>query len=301
MRIAVILVIFALLGMSCESPSAEKVEGELLIVCTTGILADAVIHMTESCEVAALMGPGTDPHLFRPSRKSLQLLERADIIVANGLHLEGRMQDVLEKTALRKPVIFASDGLFKGSLITADDRDQTADPHIWTDVSMWKGACEHILNTLEKAGVSCVNRSAADSYLSRLELLHEEVSEMMGEVPSKRRVLITPHDAFSYYGRAYGLEVITLQGISTAAEYGVRDIKDVVELITAREIPAVFDESSIAPRAMDAVTAGCESRGYDLKRGGTLYSDALGGTGSGAETYTDMMRSNAATIKSALK
>lgn len=301
MRFAFVLGFFALLGVSCDPSSAEKSEDGFLIVCTTGILADAVSNMTESCEVAALMGPGTDPHLFRPSRKSLQLLERADIIIANGLHLEGRMQEVLEKTGMRKPVVFASDGLYKGSLITADDRNRTADPHFWTDVSMWKGACEHILSTLEKAEVPCVNRPAAEDYLSRLELLHEEIAEITGEIPPRKRVLITPHDAFSYYGRAYGLEVITLQGISTAAEYGVRDIRDVVQLITDREIPAVFDESSIAPRAMDAVTAGCESRGYRLKRGGTLYSDALGGAGSGAETYIDMMYSNATTIKSALK
>lgn len=274
---------------------------EVVIVCTTGMLGDAVTNFTEGCTVHSLMGPGTDPHLFKPTKESLDLLQRADVIVANGLHLEGRMQDVLESLARRKPVIFAGNGVNPDELIYADARGNVPDPHLWFDVMLWKKALDHTASELHKAAPGCTNANRTKAYFKMLDSLETSVRISIDEIPEKQRVLITAHDAFSYFGQAYGMEVVALQGISTAAEYGVRDVTNMIDLITERRIKAIFDESAISPRSVEAVVAGCENRGFDLRRGGTLYSDALGGPESGAETYKGMVLHNATTIKNALK
>lgn len=302
--------IFALsiVAWICGCAETNQLEDGTVIVCTTGMIADAADRFTTGCNVYSLMGPGTDPHLFKPSKESLDLLQRADVIIANGLHLEGRMQDILETLSRRKPVIFvgefaegAENGAISAKLIYADTRGTVPDPHIWFDVSMWKQAMAYTASELKAAVPRCVNQEGVQTYLSALDSLHEHVVSSIQEIPEQQRVLITAHDAFSYFGRAYGVEVLALQGISTAAEYGVRDVTDMIDLITDRRIKAIFDESALSPRSVEAVVAGCENRGFTLARGGTLYSDALGGPGSGAETYRDMVRHNVETIKNALK
>lgn len=285
--------------ISCSGSDSEE-EKQYKIVCTTGMIGDAASNLVDStCVVHTLMGPGTDPHLFKPTKQSLDLLSSADLIVANGLHLEGRMQEILEKMSRNTRVVFIGEGVPEERLLIAEGSESIPDPHIWFDVSLWNTAVSFLADELQKAGR--LDEAKAEAY--RLELAELEVTavNILSEIPEEKRVLITAHDAFSYFGRAYNIEVIGLQGISTVSEYGIRDVTNMVNNIVSREIPAVFVESSISSRSIEAVIEGCEQKGFDLKLGGTLYSDALGTDGSGAETYTDMVRHNVSTITNALK
>jgi manganese/zinc/iron transport system substrate-binding protein len=285
--------------ISCSAP--EEDDRSILIVTTTSMIADGVSAMVDTfeVEVTSLMGPGTDPHLFKPTKTTLDLLGEADIVVANGLHLEGRMQDILEKMSRKKKVIFVGDGIAGDDLIHPEGKTGFPDPHVWFDLSLWKQGLIHVAEELETEGV--LRKEASRSYLSFLDSLHLRVQEDLREIPEENRVLITAHDAFSYFGRAYGIEVIGLQGISTVAEYGIRDVQAMVDLIIDREVKAVFVESSISPRAMEAVVSGVEQRGGEVKIGGTLYSDAPGSPGSGASDFAGMVEHNVLTIKEALK
>jgi manganese/zinc/iron transport system substrate-binding protein len=264
------------------------------------MIGDAVRNMTDStCTVNTLMGPGTDPHLFKPTKTSLDLLSDADIIIANGLHLEGKMQDILHKLARTKRVYFLAEGISPEKRIISDSASQTYDPHIWFDVALWKEALMEFRSEFENDEI--IDSRSSDAYLNSLDELDRWATKEVDQIPADRRVLITAHDAFSYFGRAYKVEVIGLQGISTVSEYGLRDISNLVNTITDRQIPAVFIESSISPRSIQAVVEGCQQRGFETRLGGTLYSDALGPKDSNAETYIDMVRHNISTIKEGLK
>lgn len=265
------------------------------------MIGDAVEGMadTTKAEVESLMGPGTDPHLFRPTKESLDLLAEADVIVANGLHLEGKMQDILEKLGRRKSVFFLGNGLKENVLMQPEGKSGYPDPHIWFDVSLWKESLMYLKNSLSE--LEMVDDNRANDYLNSLDTLHAWVKDQIGFVPDSNRILLTAHDAFSYFGRAYEIEVIGLQGISTVAEYGLRDVSEMVDLILERNIRAVFVESSISPRAMEAVVSGVRQKGGEIVIGGVLYSDAPGPENSGASTYHGMVKHNVNTVKSALK
>jgi len=296
MRWLAIILIGLLLGCSQE----EERNDNIRIVCTTGMIGDAVRNMTDSsCTVNVLMGPGTDPHLFKPTKSSLDLLSDADIIIANGLHLEGKMQDILEKLKRTKTVYFLADGLNNDDLLLSDSSSKIFDPHIWFDVALWNKALSAFKSEFQDGDILKLPR--ANEYLNALSDLDNWVGEEVNSIPENKRVLITAHDAFSYFGRAYGLEVIGLQGISTVSEYGLRDISNLVNTIVDRQIPAVFIESSISPRSIQAVVEGCQKKGFQTKLGGTLYSDALGPKNSNAETYIEMVQHNVTTLKTALK
>jgi len=289
-----------LIAFLCGCSSPEEPSGKTKIVCTTGMIGDAVRNMADSsCTVNVLMGPGTDPHLFKPTKSSLDLLSEADIIIANGLHLEGKMQEILEKLQRTKTVYFLDSGLEENDLIISDTASHIFDPHIWFDVALWNRALRGFQNEFNERGI--LNEQKSNDFLESLLELDKWVHSEISTIPENRRVLITAHDAFSYFGRAYDVEVIGLQGISTVSEYGLRDISNLVNIIVKRQVPAVFVESSISSRSIQAVIEGCEKKGFRTELGGTLYSDALGPEGSGAETYIKMVRSNVTILKEALK
>lgn len=288
-----------LCGCSEANRSDDQAEKKLLIVCTTGMIGDAVANLVDSTSsVKTLMGPGTDPHLFKPTKTSLDLLANADIIVANGLHLEGRMQDILEKLGKSKPVVFIGELVNPAHIIFVDEAGHVPDPHIWFDVALWQEAIGHLQTELDKEGVAMPNPEA---YLSVLSDLNDWTASEMSTIPKEQRVLLTAHDAFEYFGKAYDVEVIGLQGISTVAEYGIRDVTNMVDLIVERKVKAVFVESSISSRSIEAVMAGANERNYDVILGGTLYSDALGAPEGDANTYVKMVRHNVETISNSLK
>jgi len=291
-----ILIVFT----GCTSSPTES-SGKLKIVCTTSIIADAVSEITnDSCIVISLMGPGTDPHLFKPTKASLDHMADADIIISNGLHLEGRMQEVLQQMSRSKQIIFIGDTLNKDQLLYGDASKKLPDPHIWFDVNIWAQGISYLSNALSRVYPESIDIEKRDTYVQNLHDLDDWVRVEMHSIPEEQRVLITAHDAFSYFGKAYDVEVVGLQGISTMAEYGIRDITNMVDFVISRKIKAVFVETSISSRSIEAVIAGCKDRGFNVVEGGTLYSDALGGKDSGADTYIEMVKFNVTTIKKAL-
>ncbi|NBC05890.1 MAG: zinc ABC transporter solute-binding protein [Bacteroidetes bacterium] len=297
--------IFALLtalGVWACSPAedAGRETGEpLKVVCTTGMIADALQKIVgDSAEVESLMGPGVDPHLYKATQGDLKLLRSADVVFYNGLHLEGKMGEVLDKLGRLKPVVALADSLPTSKLMNSTDYAGAYDPHVWFDVSLWSEVVAMAGKNMARldAENAAYYQSNTAAFQKELATLHEEVRQKISEIPEAQRVLITAHDAFAYFGRAYDIEVRGLQGISTISEYGLKDVSQLVDFITARQIRAVFVESSVPTKALEAVVEGCAQRGHEVRIGGTLYSDAMGAEGTPAGTYTGMVRENVAVI-----
>lgn len=292
------------LGAGCKAPDATDLPQQLKIVCTTGMIADAVANIAGAeASVTALMGPGVDPHLYKASQGDLQLLSQADLIFYNGLHLEGKMSEILEKIGRTRPVIAVSDGISEDRLLKLANVGDAHDPHIWFDVALWSKAVAHIGASLERQDTTHADgyRARTAGYLDSLLQLDDWVRGQLASIPTEQRVLITAHDAFSYFGRAYGVEVRGLQGISTVSEYGLKDVSDLVEFISGRRINAVFVESSVPAKSLEAVVEGCQKRGHQVRIGGMLYSDAMGAAGTPEGAYLGMVRANVRTIVHALK
>lgn len=293
-----------LLAACAPAGRSPESEGKLQIVCTTGMIADAArILAGEHATVLALMGPGVDPHLYKATQGDLQRLTGADLVFYNGLHLEGKMGEVLEKLARQKPVVAVADGIAADRLLNSAAFAGTHDPHIWFDVELWSGAVAHVGATLQEQDPAHAEayRRNTEAYLQQLQALHEEVAAQVATIPEGQRVMITAHDAFEYFGRAYRIEVRGLQGISTVSEYGLKDVADLVDFITRRRIKAVFVESSVPARSLEAVVEGCAGKGHQVVIGGTLFSDAMGAEGTPEGTYVGMVRHNVRTIVEALR
>jgi manganese/zinc/iron transport system substrate-binding protein len=274
------------------------------IATTTGILEDAVKNIVrDSAHVQALMGPGVDPHIYKATQGDIKILSQANLIFHNGLHLEGKLSEVLEKLSRTREVIAASAGVPSHQYLTLMEEVESYDPHLWFDVSLWRQVVNFLGNEIMKRDTVRTKYYEQNTalYLKKLDSLHQAVKSKIQEIPQKQRVLITAHDAFGYFGRAYDIEVKGLQGISTVADIGLRDVSNLVKFIVEHNIKAVFIESSVSPKAIEAVVEGCRQRGHQVAIGGTLYSDALGAKGSGAETYIDMVDANVRTIVDALK
>lgn len=276
---------------------------EVRVVATTTMLADLVrVVGGPHVAVDGLMGPGIDPHLYQASAGDVGKMRRADVVVHNGLHLEGKMGDVFAALDRQsKTVICAADGIDRADILT--DEGGIPDPHIWFDVRLWKGAAAEVARGLEKADPDHAEdyKANAKRYEKDLEDLQRYIEDRVREVPEGQRVMVTAHDAFNYFGRAYGFEVRGLQGISTAAEAGTADVSALADFIVERGIKAVFVESSVPRKTIEALQAAVKARGFDVGIGGELYSDSLGGSGSGAETYISTVKANVDTITSALK
>lgn len=287
---------------ACAATS-DASDGKLRVVTTTGIVGDAAARVGgERVNVTSLMGPGIDPHLYRASEGDVSLLANADLVLFNGLHLEAKMGEVLEQMGGRVTTVAVSERIDRSALLAPPEFAGNFDPHIWFDVRLWMQAVERIRDAYiaaDSAGAD-VYRANAKAYLDELAALDDEVRARAQAVPAERRVVITAHDAFNYFGRAYGFEVRGLQGISTAAEAGTADVQALAAFIEERRIPAIFVESSVSPRTIEAVQAAVRARGFDVKIGGQLYSDALGNAGTPAGTYPGMVRENVRTITSAL-
>jgi manganese/zinc/iron transport system substrate-binding protein len=278
-------------------------ESRKKIVVTTNIIYDAVEYIAgEKNDVVALMGEGVDPHLYKASQQDVSKLSQADMIVYNGLHLEGKMIDILEKLQRNKEVIALGEGVPPEMIIKSDEL-ATPDPHIWFDAMIWSSAIDHFTQKLIKW-----DPDNAAYYKERLGLYLEELiscdnyaMETFNKIEKEQRVLITAHDAFHYFGRAYDIEVFGLQGISTLSEYGLKDVSNLVDLIIERNINAVFVESSVSQKALKSVVEGCEKRGHSVSIGGMLYSDAMGARNGPEGNYTGMFRYNVNTIYTGLK
>jgi manganese/zinc/iron transport system substrate-binding protein len=246
------------------------------------------------------MGSGVDPHLYKPTRGDVVALSQADVILYNGLHLEGRMGEIFERMRRRDTPVLA---VARAALERAGREPLPGDdPHVWMDVDLWSHAVEAVADFLaavdEENAAGYAERAAA--YRRRMDSLHAYGQEVMASIPAGRRVLVTAHDAFSYFGEAYGVEVRGIQGLSTESEAGVRDVERLLDAIVKRGIPAIFVEDSVSDKNVRALVEGARARGHRLRIGGTLYSDAMGPQGSYAGTYLGMLDHNLTTIARAL-
>jgi manganese/zinc/iron transport system substrate-binding protein len=289
---------------SANSDAASKFAGHYPIqaVATTGMVADLVRNVGgKHVNVVALMGPGVDPHLYKSSPADISQLNRADIIFYSGLHLEGKLAELLERMSAKKPTVAVAEAIPTDKLLT--DENGARDPHVWFDVSLWSEAAGAVCDALEKFDPEHASdyRAACDSYQARLVELHESARSQLASIPQDQRVLVTAHDAFRYFGRAYGVEVRGIQGISTDSEAGVREVTELVGFLVDRKIPAVFVESSVADQNIQSLLEGSAARGHQVTIGGTLFSDAMGDDGTPEGTYEGMVRHNVQTIVTALK
>ncbi|CAN5685561.1 zinc ABC transporter substrate-binding protein [soil metagenome] len=288
---------------ACVPGDAIETDGRLQVVTTTGMIGDAARRVGgDQIRVVSLMGPGVDPHLYKASEGDVRRIFRAQIIFFNGLHLEARMGEVLEHMGERIRTVAVADQIDRNRLMRPAEFEGAYDPHIWFDVALWMETVRSIRDTLLEEDPQNAEGyvARAEAYLAELEELDQYVRSQALRVPAERRVLITAHDAFNYFGRAYGFEVRGLQGISTAAEAGTADVQGLSEFIASRRIPAIFIESSVSPRAVEAVQAAVRARGFRVEIGGELFSDALGRAGTDAGQYVGMVRHNIDTIVGAL-
>lgn len=287
-------------GTQNSSSPAKK----LYIVATTGMVNDAVRNVVgDYAVVDGLMGPGVDPHLYKITAADTNKLARADVIFYNGLHLEGKMTDILKKMQSSKQVHAVTADIPVSQLRAVNPEATIYDPHIWMDVSLWQLAVQKITTVMIQVDPVHTEtyRQNSAQYLAKLEELHKWVKQEITSIPTSQRVLITAHDAFGYFGQAYQIEVIALQGISTAAEYGVKDVERITDILVSRKIPAIFVETSVSPKAIEAVIQGAKAQRCLVKLGGSLFSDALGDASGTASTYIGMIQTNVNTITTALK
>lgn len=300
-----ILQIFILgsLLFACQQKTKES-NGKLNVVTTTGMIYDAVINIgQDKLDAIALMGPGVDPHLYKATQGDLRKLQNADLILYNGLHLEGKMGEVFEKLGKIKSVQAIGKDIPDSLLHESEVYAGTFDPHVWFDVSIWKRAAQSTSEAIIAKDPKNAEfyRQNTLQYLTKLDSLNAAVEKSINLIPEAQRMLITAHDAFGYFGEAYGIEVKGLQGISTLSEPGLKDIAELVNLIVDNKIKAVFIETSVSEKAINAVVQGCKEKGHNVKIGGSLYSDAMGPFGEFEGTYIGMVHTNVQTIVNALK
>jgi len=294
-----------LTGCSAPAVNTDSSKDKLNIVATTTMLADLVSSIGgERVTVNGLMGPGIDPHLYQASAGDVSLMQKADVVVYNGLHLEGKMGEIFENLSNQgSAVICIEKGLDESSLLAWENDSSIHDPHIWFDVSLWKDAAKTVAIGLTDTDPNGKAEYEAnlDTYLKELDETDTYIRSRADELAEEQRVLVTAHDAFQYFGKAYGFEVRGLQGISTDAEAGTADVSELANFIVERQIKAIFVESSVPPKTIEALQAAVKAKGFDVSIGGELYSDSLGDAKSGADTYILTVKANIDTIVNALK
>ncbi len=273
------------------------------IVATTSMLADAVRNIVgDDMVVYGLMGCGIDPHLYRTRESDVHKLANADLVIYNGLHLEGKMGQVLEGMNRFTKVINSSTAIDK-SLLRRADFDELYDPHIWFDVTLWILVVRYIQDSIMQLDEdnAAIYKKNGDKYVAQLEQLHEYVQQRIAQLHQSQRILITAHDAFGYFGDAYGVEVVGLQGLSTDSDISTRDIQQLADYIVKKKIPTIFVEASIPERSLLAVQQAVQAQGWHVVLGDELYSDALGDEESGVATYISMVKHNIDTIVDGLR
>ncbi|PZT56575.1 metal ABC transporter solute-binding protein, Zn/Mn family [Paenibacillus silvae] len=305
MTLACVVLIIVLTACSGTTGEGEDDGGKVRVTATTGMIADVAREVGGAyVEVTGLMGPGVDPHLYKASQGDIRKLEQAEVIFYNGLHLEGKMTSILEKMSKSKLVTAVAERIPTEELHSGQATGETEyDPHVWFNVKHWMRAAEAVRDTLIEADPNHTEQytAQAERYLEQLDALDTEVREKIGQIPEASRVLVTAHDAFGYFGQAYGIKVMGLQGISTAAEYGAKDVSELRDFLVENQIKAVFIESSVPAKAMEAIIAGAAEKGHTVSIGGELFSDAMGAEGTEEGTYIGMVRHNVETIAAALK
>ena len=294
LRLAFIYTSLVLCLGACKFENGND-NGKFRITATTNIMADGVRALVgDSAVVTPLMAVGVDPHLYKASQRDLDLLFDADLVVYHGLHLEGKMVEVLDKFSRTHPVINVGALLPPTLLIASPDYANTVDPHIWFDVHLWTIALENLKNAIIRKKPEWKDYVNANwqEYREKLNELNQYTDREIHKITNQGQVLITAHDAFSYFGKAYNIEVKGLQGLSTLSEPGLNDVSKLVTFIIEKDIKAIFVEQSISPKAIKAVVEGCKRKGHTVQLAGPLYTDSLGEPDGPAGTYLGMVKTN---------
>lgn len=291
-------------ALALAAPGGVARAGQpLTVVATTGMIADAARQVGgDLVEVRALMGPGVDPHAYRQTRSDIVAMANADLVLSHGLYLEAQMEDFLRGLAAEGNVVAVAESLPRELLRAHDDYADKFDPHVWMDPELWSRVVLSVRDALiaTRPGGEATFRANAEAHLAEIADLARYAGGVLATVPPETRVLVTAHDAFSYFGAAYGFEVVGIQGISTESEAGLRRVSELVDLLVSRRVGAVFVESSVSDRNIRALIEGAAAKGHQVVIGGELYSDAMGEAGSYEGTYLGMIDHNATTIARAL-
>lgn len=297
------IALLCLIMLSCNNQKKDRTTFN--VVTTTSMITDLVKNIGgDQIVVNGLMGAGVDPHLYKASEGDVSKLSNADLIICNGLHLEGKLVDIFDNMKRQKiNTIAISDALDKKQLIGSTLFASNYDPHIWFDVANWEKITIYVADELSKAlpEHKALFQANAEKYLEKLKVLNQEIQAEIATLPIDKRRLVTAHDAFSYFGKAYQFDVVGLQGLSTATEAGVQDVQKTANYIIDHKIKAVFIESSVPRRTVEALQAAVNSKNHQIVIGGTLFSDALGNPDSPEGTYIGMFKFNVTTIVNALK
>jgi len=309
MRYALLLPLLLITACDSKPGAGPSASGKPKVVATTTMIGDLVAQIAgDKVDLTVIMPAGTDPHTYKPKTKDLGDIAGASRVFYNGLHLEGKMVELFEQKMKDKAIAVTSSLDHSKELIPWKEGDGGAhDPHVWFDVTLWARAGQLVKDTLVKddpANAAHYEQRYKD-FATRMEALDKYVKDAVTSIPADRRVLITSHDAFSYFGRRYGVDVRGLQGISTETEAGLSNVREAVQFIVAKKIPAIFVESSVNPQTINRVQADCKAAGWDVKIGGEMYSDAMGAPGEHAgyavETYDGMVRYNTDLLVKGLK
>ena len=300
-----VLAIFAvgLAAVFASAPSFAVAQDKLKVVATTGMIADAARQIGgEAVEVKALMGPGVDPHSYRQTRSDIAAMIKADLVLWHGLYLEAQMEDFMRNLAGKKHVVAVAEALPKDLLRAHDTYENKYDPHVWMSPDLWAKVVVAVRDALieAKPAEKAAFTANAEAHLKEIAALSDYARKATASVPEQERVLVTAHDAFNYFGQAYDLEVLGIQGISTESEAGLNRVAELVDILVDRKIRAVFVESSVSDRNIRALIEGAAARGHEVIVGGELFSDAMGADGTYEGTYIGMIDHNVTTITQAL-
>ena len=278
-----------------ESALAKTSKGPINAIATVGMVADIVRNVGgDSVSVTQIMGAGVDPHLYKATRDDVQTIMQGEMVFYAGLMLEGKMADTLIKVARSKPVIAVTERIDDSQLLEPEDFEGHYDPHVWMDVAAWSNCVDVVADALSDfdPARSEEYKSNAKAYKTQLEKLHQYGTESLASIPEESRILITSHDAFNYFGRAYGLDVLGVQGLSTESEAGLQRINELVDLLVDKKVGAIFVESSVPRKNIDSLAEGAAAKGHDVVVGGELFSDAMGTAGTYEGTYIGMLDHN---------
>jgi len=302
---AMLSLALVLSGCASGEPQTKRASGDpvekIHIVTTIGQIAEPIsVIGGDRVDVQSLMGPGVDPHLYNATQGDIQKLQGSDVVFYSGLHLEGNMTEIFEQIGKNKPVLAIADAIPKDQLL--EDEAKAIDPHVWFDIDLWKLALDSAVEELKAFSPEDAEyfEQNKQDYFTKLDELKAEAKDKISQIPEAQRVIVTAHDAFGYFGRMHGMEVVGLQGLSTEDEIGLSDINGTIDTLLEHNIPAVFIESSINPASINAVIEGAAKKGLNVKLGGELFSDAMGEEGTTEGTYIGMYRHNVETIYHAL-
>ena len=302
---SLLLCLILLLPVGCGDgeTAAEPGGGPYEIVATVGMVGDIARNVAgDKATVTVLMGEGVDPHLYKATRDDVAEMSGADVVFYSGLLLEGKMSDVLIKMGGRRPVAAVTGVIDESYLLEPDGFGGHYDPHVWMDPAAWAACVAVVADTLSEFDPANADfyRENAESYERQVLALRDYGDEVLGTIPENSRVLVTSHDAFNYFGRAFGLDVQGVQGLSTDSEAGLQRVNELVDLLVAEDVKAVFVETSVPRKSIEALVNGARSRGHEVRVGGTLFSDAMGSAGTYEGTYVGMMDHNITTVARAL-